>query len=48
MQTIFHYLVNLVNDKDNMPKCGVIPVFSDLEVTALSLNEKTMDSEKSG
>ena len=48
MQTIFHYLVNLVNDKDNMPKCGVIPVFSDLEVIVLCLNEKTMDSEKSG
>ena len=38
---------DLVNDKGNMPRCGVVPRFSDLEVVALSLTEETMgyDSE---
>ena len=36
-----------MNDKGNMPRCGVIPKFSDLEVIALSLTQETMgyDSE---
>ena len=38
---------DLVNEKGNMPRCGVVPRFSDLEVIALSLTEETMgyDSE---
>ena len=38
---------DLVNDKGNMPRCGVVPRFSDLEAVALSLAEETMgyDSE---
>ena len=38
---------DLVNDKGNIPRCGVVPRFSDLEVIALSLTEETMgyDSE---
>ena len=31
---------DLVNDKGNMPRCGVVPRFSDLEVVALSLTER--------
>lgn len=38
---------DLVNDKGNMSRCGVVPRFSDLEVVALTLTEETMgyDSE---
>ena len=38
---------DLVSDKGNIPRCGVVPRFSDLEVIALSLTEETMgyDSE---
>ena len=38
---------DLVNEKGNMPRCGVVPRFNDLEVIALSLTEDTMgyDSE---
>ena len=41
------YSQDLVNDKGNMPRCGVVPKFSDLEVIALSLIQETMgyDSE---
>jgi len=41
------YSQDLVNDKGNMPRCGVVPKFSDLEVIALSLTQETMgyDSE---
>lgn len=28
---------DLVYDKGNMPKCGIVPKFSDLEINALSL-----------
>ena len=36
-----------MNDRGNMPRRGVVPRFSDLEVVALSLTEETMgyDSE---
>ena len=36
-----------VNEKGNMPRCGVVPEFSDLEVIALSLTQENMgiDSE---
>jgi hypothetical protein len=33
---------DLVNDKGNMPRRGVVPRFGDLEVIALSLTEETM------
>lgn len=36
------YSLDLVNDKGNMPRRGVIPKFSDLEVIALSLTQETM------
>ena len=41
------YSQDLVNDKGNMPRCSVVPKFSDLEVIALSLTQETMgyDSE---
>jgi len=33
---------DLVNEKGNLPRCGVAPRFSDLEIIALSLTEETM------
>ena len=41
------YSQDLVNDKGNMPRCGIVPKFSDLEVIAISLTQETMgyDSE---
>lgn len=38
---------DLVNEKGNMPRCGVVPEFSDLEVIALSMTQENMgiDSE---
>ena len=38
---------NLVNEKGNIPRCGVVPKFSDLEVVALSMTAETesIDSE---
>lgn len=42
-----HFAQDFVNDKGNMPRPGVVPKFSDLEVIALSLTAETMgiDSE---
>ena len=39
---------NLVNETDNVPRRGALPMFSDLEVVALSLTAETesIDSEK--
>ena len=39
---------NLVNESGNVPRCGPVPKFSDLEVVALSLTAETesIDSEK--
>lgn len=38
---------NLVNEKGNIHRCGVVPKFSDLEVIALSMTAETesIDSE---
>ena len=38
---------NLVNEKGNVPRCGVVPTFSDLEVVALSITAEALsiDSE---
>ena len=38
---------NLVNEKGNVPRRGVVPTFSDLEVVALSITAETLsiDSE---
>ena len=30
------------NDKGNLPRCGVVPKFSDLEVIALSLTAEAL------
>ncbi|MEG0788700.1 MAG: IS982 family transposase, partial [Alistipes sp.] len=37
----------MVNSQGNIPRCGVVPKFSDLEVIALSLTAETLsiDSE---
>lgn len=42
-----HFAQDFVNDKGNIPRPGVVPKFSDLEVIALSLTAETMgiDSE---
>ena len=47
LEVRMQYSQDLVNDKGNMPRCGVVPKFSDLEVIALSLTQETMgyDSE---
>ena len=39
---------NLVNESGNVPRCGPVPKFSDLEVVALSLatEAESIDSEK--
>lgn len=37
-----HFAQDFVNDKGNMPRAGVVPKFSDLEVIALSLTAETM------
>ena len=41
------YAGNLVNDKGNVTRCGVVPTFSDLEVIALSITAEafSIDSE---
>ena len=41
------YAGNLVNDMGNVPRCGVVPTFSDLEVVALSITAEaySIDSE---
>ena len=31
---------NHVNEKGNVPRCGVVPTFSDLEIMALSIKPK--------
>ena len=38
---------NQVNEKGNVPRCGVVPTFSDLEVVALSITAEALsiDSE---
>ena len=38
---------NQVNEKGNVPRCGVVPTFSDVEVVALSITAEAMsiDSE---
>ena len=38
---------NLVNERGNVPRCGVVPTFSDLEVVALSITAEaySIDSE---
>lgn len=38
---------NLVNESGNVPRCGVVPIFSDLEIIALSLTSEAIgiDSE---
>lgn len=38
---------NLVNDQGNIPRCGVVPRFSDLEVVALGMASESIgiDSE---
>ena len=38
---------NHVNEKGNVPRCGVVPTFSDLEVVALSITAEALsiDSE---
>lgn len=38
---------NLVNEKGNVPRCGVVPIFSDIEVIALSFTAEafSIDSE---
>lgn len=33
---------DLVNEKGNLPRCGVTPRFSDLEIIALSLTKETI------
>lgn len=40
---------NLVNARGNLPRCGVVPKFSDLEEVALCMASKSigMDSENS-
>lgn len=38
-----HFAQDLVNDKGNIPRPGVIPRFSDLEVIALSLTAENME-----
>lgn len=42
-----HFSKDLVNEKGNIPRCGVVPGFSDLEVIALSITQENMgiDSE---
>ena len=42
-----HFSGNLVNEKGNVPRRGVVPKFSDLEVVALTLAAETesIDSE---
>lgn len=42
------YAGNLVNERGNAPRCGVIPTFSDIEVIALSITVEAycFDSEK--
>ena len=42
-----HFGDNLVNEKGNQPRRGVVPRFSDLEVIALSLTAESIgiDSE---
>lgn len=41
------YAGNLVNERGNAPRCGVIPTFSDIEVIALSITAEAycFDSE---
>jgi len=38
---------NQVNEKGNVPRCGVVPTFSDLEVVALSITAEafSIDSD---
>lgn len=36
------YSEDLLSDKDNMPRCGVIPKFSDLEVIAAARGKKAI------
>ena len=33
---------NLVNEKGNVPRCGVVPTFSDLEVVALFITAEAL------
>ena len=42
-----HFSKDLLNEKGNIPRCGVVPGFSDLEVIALSMTQENMgiDSE---
>ena len=42
-----HFSGNLVNEKENVPRCGVVPKFSDHEVVALTFaaGRESIDSE---
>jgi len=42
-----HFAKNHVNERGNIPRCGVVPTFSDVEVVALSITAEGMsiDSE---
>lgn len=39
---------NLVNESDNIPRCGVVPRFSDLEIIALSLTSEAIGIDSDG
>ena len=41
------YSEDLLSDKDNMPRCGVISKFSDLEVIATARGKKQYDKRQS-
>lgn len=37
---------NHVNEKGNVPRCGVVPTFSDLEVVALSITAEALSIDR--
>jgi len=47
LQICKHFAKNHVNERGNIPRCGVVPTFSDLEVVALSITAEafSIDSE---
>jgi len=47
LEQIKPFAIKIVNSKGNIPRCGVIPKFSDLEIVALSMTAEALsiDSE---
>lgn len=39
---------NLVNESGNIPRCGIVPRFSDLEIIALSLTSEAIGIDSDG